>query len=425
MGAAAISPDHRNNFTPMRSWRRRAVAVVLASLTFVSAAVLSGVRAVAATSWAPQTTLADPYPAPCADFGYSVALDGDRDIALVGAPTHPEATLNAGVAYVYTRSSDAWSDGATLIPSDATSAFGISVALDEEGRTAVIGANGAVYVFTRVGSAWTQEAKLTASDGASEDAFGFSVALSKDGLTALIGAPSKDQATGAAYVFVRGVTLWRQRAELSGTVPYGAFGASVALAQQGRIALAGAPSEQSNTGAAYVFSRIGATWSSGTKLTALDATRGEYFGLSIALDAQGRTSLIGAPGRNNGSGVAYVFTHPAGAWTQQAELTADDAVAHHHFGWSVVLDEGGDRILAGSPGQTWPVRKDREFGAAYIFIRAAGAWTQQAELTAADAVGDSFGWSGALDKDGQTALVGAPSPSGVCHTPAPVYVFSR
>jgi hypothetical protein len=59
---------------------------------------------------------------------------------------------------------------------------------------------GAAYVFVRNGTGWRQQVKLTASDGAAGDQFGLFVALS--GATGLVGAPGKNTSTGATYVFV-------------------------------------------------------------------------------------------------------------------------------------------------------------------------------------------------------------------------------
>jgi hypothetical protein len=158
-------------------------------------------------------------------FGWSVALSSDGNTALIGArqedTSTPTATSDNGAAYVFTRTGSAWSEQAKLLAGDKATNdnFGISVALSDDGNTALIGArqedtstptattnNGAAYVFTRTGSAWSEQAKLLAGDKASNDNFGISVALSDDGNTALIGALNESTSSttnnGAAYVFV-------------------------------------------------------------------------------------------------------------------------------------------------------------------------------------------------------------------------------
>jgi hypothetical protein len=106
-------------------------------------------------------------------------------------------------------------------------------------------------VFVGSGATWTQQAKLIASDGAVSDGFGISVAIS--GTTAVVGAPGKNSYTGAAYVFVGSGTTWTQQAKL--TAADGAandqFGYSVAIS--GTTVVVGADGKNSGTGAAYVY----------------------------------------------------------------------------------------------------------------------------------------------------------------------------
>ena len=114
------------------------------------------------------------------DFGISVAID--KDTLVVGAGGEdPKDVINAGAAYVFTRTGTVWSQQAKLIAGDAAAGdrFGISVAIS--GNTAVVGAwlddgvgadSGSAYVFARNGTVWTQQAKLTAGDTAGGDQFG-------------------------------------------------------------------------------------------------------------------------------------------------------------------------------------------------------------------------------------------------------------
>ncbi len=82
------------------------------------------------------------------------------------------------------------------------------MALSANGATALIGgpldtdADGAAWVFSRAGSAWTQQgSKLTGGGEAAEGEFGNSVALGDNGYTALIGAPQNGSFRGGAWVF--------------------------------------------------------------------------------------------------------------------------------------------------------------------------------------------------------------------------------
>ena len=141
-------------------------------------------------------------------------------------------------------------------------------------------------------------------------------------------------------------------------------------------------------------------------LTGTDGGAGDEFGHAVAFS--GDTALVGAPVHDtagmNQAGAAYVFTRSGGLWTQQAKLAAADTAADDLFGHAVALS--GERALVGA---RWHGAAGKaKAGAAYVFTRGpGGAWAQQDELTAADAAaGDEFGTSLALSAE--TALVGAP-----------------
>ena len=84
------------------------------------------------------------------------------------------------------------------------------------------------------------------------------------------------------------------------------------MAISGSTAVVGAPGKNSNTGAAYVFTRSGSTWSQRAELTAADGAAGDGFGYAVALS--GSTAVVGAPYKS----AAYVFTGSGGTWTQLA-----------------------------------------------------------------------------------------------------------
>ena len=259
-------------------------------------------------------------------FGYSVAVSGDGNTAVIGAYGDDDGGTNAGSAYVFVRSGSSWTQQAKLTASDgaASDFFGRSVVISGDGNTAVIGADGdddggidsgSAYVFTRSGSSWTQQAKLTASDGASSYHFGRSVAVSGDGNTAVIGAIGVDEGRGSAYVFVRSGSSWTQQAKL--TASDGAsedqFGWSVAVSGDGNTAVIGSYADDDGgdrSGSAYVFSRSGSSWTQQAKLTASDRAANDYFGWSVAVSGDGNTAVIGSyadDDRGGGSGSAYIF----------------------------------------------------------------------------------------------------------------------
>ena len=304
--------------------------------------------------------------------------------------------------------------GPRLTASDAVAwdRFGWSVA--KSGDTIAVGSPyddnatgadaGAVYVYVLSGGVWSEQAKVMPTGGTAYMYFGGSVAL--DGDTLLAGAYYANglvTQTGAAYVFTRTGTTWTQQAKL--TASDGAisdlFGFSVAL--KGGYAVVGAyyaNGGATGSGAAYVYIRSGTTWAQQAKLLPSDPVSGGYFGRSVAFS--GNTVIAGAYAANGPvsySGAAYVFTRSGTTWTQEAKLTAADAVAGDGFGVAVALDADTSLI-----GALW---KNSSMGAAYVFTRSGTSWTQQAKLTAADGVkNDYFGHAVAVAAD--TALIGSP-----------------
>jgi len=264
----------------------------------------------------------------------------------------------------------------------------------------------------------SQQAKLAASDAAKADQLGAAAALSSDGSTALLGAPGKNHFTGGAYVFTRVGTTWSQQQKLAPSDPAQSdqFGAAVALSSDGNTAIVGSPNKATATGAAYVFTRVGSTWTQQQKLTASPGANGNRFAASVDLSADGNTAAIGAPGKSSSAGAVYIFTRAGSVWTQQTALTPSDAAANDQFGASVALNSSGT-LLAGAP------HKATNAGAAYAFTGSGSTWTQQQKLTVSGgASGDLFGSAVSLDGDGNIGVLGAPGEGSLAGAG---YIFTR
>jgi hypothetical protein len=296
-----------------------------------------------------------------------------------------------------------------------TSRQGISAALSADGNTAIVGGGadngnvGATWVFTRSGGVWNQQAKLVGSGAVGAAGQGLSVALSSDGNTAIIGGPGDNNNVGAAWVFTRSGGVWTQQgSKLVGTgavvvanIPV-EQGWSVALSGDGNTAIVGGVDDNAYVGAAWVFTRSGGVWTQqGSKLVGGTGQQGN----SVALSGDGNTAIVGSPGDDNGPGAAWVYTRSNGVWTQQgSKLVGTGAVGAANQGWSVALSSDGNTAIVGGPDDGGGAG----FGAAWVFIRSGGVWTQQgSKLVGAGAVGAANqGSSAALSGDGNTAIVG-------------------
>jgi hypothetical protein len=276
--------------------------------------------------------------------------------------------------------------GSKLTASDETGdgAFGDSVSLSSDGNTALVGGPadnggvGAAWVFTRSGSTWTQEgSKLTASDETGDAGLGQSVALSSDGSTALVGGPS-DNGSGAAWVFTLSSSTWSQQGpKLVGTGASAPSeqGWSVSLSSDGNTALVGGPDDDSDTGAAWVYTRSGSTWTQeGSELVGTGASGGAEQGWSVALSGDGSTALVGGYLDDTSAGAAWEFAVSGGTWTQQGlKLVGSGATTSTEpgaeQGWSVALSDDGTTALVGGPGDNGEAGPSaQDVGAVWVFV---------------------------------------------------------
>jgi hypothetical protein len=367
--------------------------------------------------------------------------------------------------------------------------FGFSVALSSDGNTLAVGAfgessnatgingdqtdnsltnSGAAYIFTKTGTTWSQQAYLKASNTGTNDQFGFELSLSSDGNTLAVGAQSEssnaagingDQTdnsltnSGAAYVFTRTGTTWSQQAYLkaSNTDPNDYFGRKLSLSSDGNTLAVGAFGESSNatgingdqtdnsltnSGAAYVFTRTGTTWTQQAYVKASNADSNDRFGLGLTLNSDGNTLAVGASseGSNatgiNGdqtnntayrSGAAYVFTRTGTTWTQQAYVKASNTDSYDYFGLRLTFSSDGNTIAISAleSSNATGINGDQTdnslapsggngTGAVYLFTRNGTTWSQQAYLKASNTGGnDNFGFAPVLSSDGNTLAIGA------------------
>lgn len=248
------------------------------------------------TDWSQQAYIKASNPGQYDRFGISVSLDADTlavgafdessNATGINGAQNNDLALNAGAAYIFTRSGIDWSQQAYIKASNTgpDDQFGTSVAV--AGDTLVVGAPqedsiaqgingdqannsftdaGAAYVFTRSGGTWNQQAYLKASNTEmnylyTNAFFGGSVAISENKV--LVGAgneaynttgingvlpqmQSVAEGSGAAYFFTRNDNLWKQQAYIKASNTYTGdhFGNSIAL--DGDTVVAGAPNEQS------------------------------------------------------------------------------------------------------------------------------------------------------------------------------------
>jgi hypothetical protein len=192
------------------------------------------------SAWAQEAKLTAAAPAADQQFGWSVAIDGDR--VLVGALGDKYHGVESGAAYLFHRASNGWVRDQRLVPPDpkVEQRFGYSVSL--QANSAVVGAyrdnsggyeSGAAYVYENRGKTWTEGQKLIASDARASEYFGWSVAV--DGARVVVGAwydgDGSTDPLGSVYVFHKNGAQWNQEKKLIANqrTPMHLFGWAVAV----------------------------------------------------------------------------------------------------------------------------------------------------------------------------------------------------
>lgn len=368
---------------------------------------------------------------PGAEFGNVVAMDGDT---LVVGARHDSITRGvdrvyyAGAVYVYVLDDNIWKLQARLGASDADvyGLFGSSVDID--GDTLVVGAvgndssdengndasdMGAVYVFRRSGGQWDQEAKIEPEDGVTEDYFGNAVSIV--GKRIVVAASAKDfgatKDVGKVYSYYRSGSKWlqSQSVTLPKIVKDSFFGS--AIDYDGQRLVVGAQSV-SDTGAAFVYYRVGSTWAQEAAIEPEEEHVGDNFGAAVSID--GQTIVVGAPftdpnlgsGAITNGGATYVFRKTPTAWKQEAKLVLDDALAFDHFGQSVQIND--TTVVVGATLQDYYTIL--RTGAAHVYERSAGIWELQSRVISGEPyMNGDFGASLAIDN--QRIIVGEPGTS--------------
>ena len=334
-------------------------------------------------------------------FGGSVAVVNDH--VLIGEASN--ATL-PGIVYVYGRIGGGWSETGRLGVSEiheAPDGFGRS--LDGDGDLAIIGApaledgRGAALVYRNQGQGdWSQPVRLTPGTRVEDARFGAAVAIS--GQVALISAPGEDDGAGAVYVFTWDGTTWQQRTRYAPGEGGQGFGTTLAL--DGTAALAG--SAQTREAPAEVFAfrvdpesgRLGARSALSPET---DLGERSLFGRAVAV--RGSLALVGAPGADGTAGKVLLFERDdaMGTWTPAGALSAFDPAPRSQFGSTIGFDD--DDLWIGAPGA------NAGTGGLYHFAQGGGTGWTRVVRSGRDDLGERASFGSSLAFAGDVSVIGA------------------
>jgi hypothetical protein len=319
-------------------------------------------------------------------FGKSVAKNQDDTIMVVGSPNF---NSNVGAFWVYRRYLFSWvlsqgplAGSASLV---GTSYQGTSV--DIWGNTIVVGGYGnnadagRVWVYQCVDEVCTEEATLFGSGAVGKPKLGTSVAIYGD--TIVMGGPADNSRAGAVWVFVKTEGEWIQEgSKLTGTsaTAISEQGASVTI--YGDTLAFGGNEDNSGIGAIWVFTRTAGVWTQQEgKKTANTLLSAPGFGISISLYED--TLVVGGKNDNNNLGAAFVFIRITGSWSQYYKLVGSNGLASSNQGTSVSI--WGDTIAVGGPGSG---------GITYIYRIVDEVWREVRRLIGTGNVGSAQQGSG-------------------------------
>lgn len=346
-------------------------------------------------------------------FGTFNALSRDGDTALVAAHFQDcAASPDCGAAYVFARGKTGWVQEAKLRPAEiaAGDAVGLNVALSGDGDLALLGAPlrtcaagkdcGAVYLFERVDGVWSEGQKLNSPQVGSFQYFGADLALSGDGTLAFVGSrsqgcPEKPDC-GALHVFRRDGGLFVHQSKLtqpgSAQMSGDAFCSTIVASQDGETVLCHGDFYDGSFGGGsiYTFRYSGGTWVSEPKITSPGLLASVFAPLALSGDGQTLlTEETSYNSYNNFTTRIVAWGRAGGSWTPQTELAVRPLL---DLTSGTLSFDGSTAVVGGS--SEGPTR---------VFHREGGVWIPGQTLTAPD-LGLTRTFV-ALSDDGRTVLL--------------------
>jgi len=305
-------------------------------------------------------------------MGVSVAISADGNTVIAGGSGD---SANLGAAWVFVRNGTTWSQQGPKLAGSGNVGYamqGTGVALSADGNTAVIYGSadnnnqGALWVFTRNGTTWSQQGtKLPAATDPmpTSEPNNQALAISADGSTILIGNFQDNNWQGSALIYSKTGNTWTQQGgKLIGTGSVGAArqGISVALSANGNVALIGGDDDNTEVGAAWVFTRNNGTWvQQGNKLvgTGTILIKTAEQGYVVALSADGTVAAVLGmdDGHDDGkflnTGGIWIFKQNSGTWSQTKVLRVNGAqTAPLQIQGSMGISADGGTLIAGGSG---------------------------------------------------------------------------
>lgn len=337
------------------------------------------------TTWQQQAILNPPVYVDDTRFGQNVHISSDGSYAVVGAEREQSAT---GSVCVFSRSGTTWSLRSKVTASDATSnyLFGKSIAISDDSTMLMVGSyghsgnRGSLYTYQLQDLPVVQRSvtSLIHSGQAGIYTYDPPVSISYDGVRVAYGsyktsivANTTNSGVVRIYKDNQGSFILEDTITASDAGTDDQFGKSVSNTND--VLLVGAPlwddtsNNFSNSGAAYLFTQSGGSWTEQTKFLPSDPSNGGGFGDSVAIyDGSTNIYVVSRPDWNDTSnnftnaGAVHLFTTSG----QIDKLISPSAASNEVFGNRIDISQttqpndarivvsasGSEKVYIFSPG---------------------------------------------------------------------------
>lgn len=311
------------------------------------------------TTWTVEDTIEDPNWETDAKFGYNVSLSRDGNVAAIGAYGH---TLYTGATTFTTSTGDVNKD---IVYTSAYTGFfnkipskNIRIIYTVAGTSTplTVGTNDLGTGFFEItvnietdsgglGISTAAEIKTAVDAHATAPSY-VTTAQAGTGAGVITANLSGYLTSGATYyshvggvnIFTRSGTTWtfQQKVQpgVSGVYQYGGWPCEVS--DDGKTLIMSVPYDDTgtggnNSGAVYLYSESGGTWTLDEKITPSDSQGGDAFGLlQVSLSANGNTAVIGSHLYDGGAGQVYIWTRSGTNWTEKQIILPSDGAAFNN-----------------------------------------------------------------------------------------------
>ena len=272
-------------------------------------------------------------------FGYSISLNNDGTIIVVSVPGASGSVVgsnSAGRVRVYQYNGSSWNQYGTPIYGIIKDEFiGISVKINSEGNKFIVGSlnKAKVYQYNGSSSSWDQ----IGSDITGVSDSHHIVSIDSEGNRIAVGEPKKNSSNGIVRIFDYNGSYWDQIGSItSANGEY--FGGIVELSDDGtKLAISSGlfkdPTTYKNIGSysgkVSVYSYNGSSWN--TYGDIITGNSGDLLGLSLSLNSNGNTLVIGSPGNSNngftfnGKVNIYNYDNENHTWVLKKEITGQES----------------------------------------------------------------------------------------------------